>query len=655
MKIFRKIPLPGKLLLLVFFPMVLIVILTLRVYQDNNERVALIRSYLDHINLFADLSSTATHLQIENRRAYVYALKEDSASLLSAKQVREGTDSILKRLDSYDDINVKNFRRYTFLDSLPAWRRMVDDSTDLNPDVVSHFYTTSIFRVKTITQSASVNNPLVDTVFEDLTSARILNDIFMYLGVLRVNFYKSLFAKENNLMMLYGLRGSYDVLGSYEKELLEKANPDLLEKYMDWRYQPHVTGTLNYLDTVFARFSFDTSMNAEDWWEMSERSNDELRILQQGILDRARVKMEERYDKEIRKRDTGLFIMLLSLVAVLAYMFYTSRVLNSQLRFLDQAAQKISAGEEAETLSIKPRDVIGRLARSIEKIDTNNKELAYAATRIGKGDFDIEIKPRGEKDSLGIAIAAMKDDLEAYIAEIREHEKRKDDFIVMASHELKTPITSIKGYVQLLFALFNEYQRTRELPSEESVSSSLGVIDKQIKKLTRLLSELLDLSRLERGKLELQLNEFNLNEVVKETIDEVRQTASNREIIVEESGTARVMGDRNRIEQVMLNLLTNALKYSEAPDPVNVRIDATDKEVRVTVRDKGIGINEAEQQKIFERFYRVAGKSEQTYPGFGVGLYIAREIITRHGGQITVKSEKGRGSEFQFVLTRIQD
>jgi len=343
-------------------------------------------------------------------------------------------------------------------------------------------------------------------------------------------------------------------------------------------------------------------------------------------------------------------VMIIGLVAVLAFMFYTSSVVNAQLKELDAAAQKIAVGEDVSRFRQKTEDVIGRLARSIEKINLNNKGLAKAATKIGKGDFNIDIRPRGEKDALGIAIVAMKEDLRAYIAEIREHERRKDDFIVMASHELKTPITSIKGYVQLLFALFHEYQKTKELPSEEAVSSSLGVIEKQINKLTRLLSELLDLSRIERGKLELDEKEFNLNELVAETIDEIRQTAPARVIEFRDGPSANIVGDRDRIGQVMTNLLSNALKYSSEPDPVTVELSKDGDFTSVRVSDRGIGISEAEQQKIFERFYRVEGKSEQTYPGFGIGLYIAHEIVTRHGGTLCVESEKGVGSVFEFRL-----
>jgi signal transduction histidine kinase len=652
-RFFRKIPLPGKLFLLVLFPMALIVLLTLRVYNHNNEKVHLIRSYLEHIRLFSDLSATATQLQIENRRSFLYALKRDSSLHEDVISIRPVTDSLLRRLDGHDSYTIWNFRNYTFLDRLDSMRIRIDTDSTPVPDQISHYYTTSIFRLKSLIPGAAINNDLIDSVYEDLASARMLNDMFMYLGIIRLNFYSTLFRGQNNIPMLYGLRGPYEVMKSYEKELLTKSNPGVVDAYEGWRARREVNESMRFIDSVFAHFSFDIPQNAERWWVQSGAMNDQLRSIQDTILKKSLDQMQRQYGEAVRKRDVGLFVMIIALVAVLGYMFYTSRVVNSQLSSLDAAAQRIAVGEEADILPDKPSDVIGRLATSIEKIDSSNKQLAFAAAQIGRGNFDIEIRPRGDRDVLGMAVADMKDDLEEYIAEIREHERRKDDFIVMASHELKTPITSIKGYVQLLFALYHEYRRTKELPSEEAVSSSLSTIEKQINKLTRLLSELLDLSRIERGKLELEKKRFDLNELVRETIDEVRHTAPGREIILNDGNMAEVFGDRDRLGQVMLNLLTNALKYSRPPHPVIVGIDTDGKEVTVCVADQGIGIPAAEQQKIFERFYRVQGKSEQTYPGFGVGLYIAAEIVQRHGGKMNVKSEPGRGSEFSFTLEKL--
>jgi Signal transduction histidine kinase len=179
---------------------------------------------------------------------------------------------------------------------------------------------------------------------------------------------------------------------------------------------------------------------------------------------------------------------------------------------------------------------------------------------------------------------------------------------------------------------------------------SLSTIDKQIVKLNRLMSELLDLSRIDTGKLELNMQNFNLNHLVAETVEDVQQTTKHQ-IHIQNNADCRVFGDKDRIAQAMLNILTNAIKYSPNMNSIDVNIfQPGENAVSVSVSDYGIGIEKKDQEKIFERFYRVEGKSEQTYPGFGIGLFIASEIIQRHNGTIKVESKKGEGSTFILTL-----
>lgn len=238
------------------------------------------------------------------------------------------------------------------------------------------------------------------------------------------------------------------------------------------------------------------------------------------------------------------------------------------------------------------------------------------------------------------------------IHEMKVHEQRKDEFIRMASHELKTPVTSIKGHVQLLLNVYKNYSQTKEKFPPAAIETSLTTIDKQIIKLNRLMSELLDLSRIDTGKLDLNMQNFNINSLIAETVQDIQQTTKHH-IVIQNNVDCRVFGDKDRIAQVMLNILTNAIKYSPKMNSIEVNVfQPTDREVAVSVTDYGIGIEKKDHEKIFERFYRVEGKSEQTYPGFGIGLFIASEIIQRHNGTITVESKKGEGSTFTFTLPR---
>lgn len=230
------------------------------------------------------------------------------------------------------------------------------------------------------------------------------------------------------------------------------------------------------------------------------------------------------------------------------------------------------------------------------------------------------------------------------ITEMKEHEQIKNDFIGMASHELKTPITSIKAYIQLLLTIYNKREH------DEFLLKSLGTVNKQINKLTRLITDLLDVSKMESGRLSLNSEEFALHDLIKETIDEVQHTASHHDIVYSPAPNTTVYADRDRIAQVLTNFLTNAIKYSPESDKVDVIVTADDKEVVIGVKDYGIGILPQEQSKIFNRFYRVEGRNEQTFSGFGIGLYVAAEIIKRHNGRVWVVSEKGDGAAFYFSL-----
>ena len=232
---------------------------------------------------------------------------------------------------------------------------------------------------------------------------------------------------------------------------------------------------------------------------------------------------------------------------------------------------------------------------------------------------------------------------------------QKNNFIAMASHELKTPITSIKGYVQLLLTAFdNQKEENKNLPPL-LVRSSLISVDKQITRLTRLISELLDLSNIETGTLKLRKDKFSLNELAIETVEDILYTNTSHKINLLHNDECYVHADKDRIGQVMINFLTNAIKYSPDSGKIDVRIHRTaNGEVAFSVKDYGIGIEKDEQKKIFERFYRAKGREEQTYPGFGIGLFIAHEFVMKHGGQMMVESDKGKGSVFTFTLPIVQ-
>lgn len=229
------------------------------------------------------------------------------------------------------------------------------------------------------------------------------------------------------------------------------------------------------------------------------------------------------------------------------------------------------------------------------------------------------------------------------ITDRKELERRKDEFISMASHELKTPVTTVKLYAEILR---NEFREKKNL-------EHLGYVDNmisQIDSLTRLINELLDISKIQAGKLEMHKEIFILEELIKETVDRVKLLNKTHEIEFQSNERTTVFGDRHKIGQVIINLLTNAIRYSPDNPKIEVKTLSKDNTVTVFVKDHGIGIRKDEQNKIFDRFYQIRDRQEKPFAGLGIGLYISSEIIKKHRGTISVDSTYKKGSTFYFTL-----
>jgi two-component system CheB/CheR fusion protein len=218
--------------------------------------------------------------------------------------------------------------------------------------------------------------------------------------------------------------------------------------------------------------------------------------------------------------------------------------------------------------------------------------------------------------------------------------ERKDEFIGVASHELKTPLTSLKGYLQLMGIQEN-------LPV--TVKSYISKANISLTKLQRLVDELLDVSRIKAGKLEFSKHIFNLTELVNQCVENSSIMYPLYTIKKEFEENIMVMGNEERIEQVFMNLINNAVKYSPESRNIIVCTEKDGTSAIVSVTDFGVGMSEQEQKFVFERFYRVNGSNFLT-PGLGMGLYIASEIIKEHQGEIRVKSKLNKGSTFSFSL-----
>lgn len=246
-------------------------------------------------------------------------------------------------------------------------------------------------------------------------------------------------------------------------------------------------------------------------------------------------------------------------------------------------------------------------------------------------------------------INTITEDQNKEIDFLKERENYRREFLGNISHELKTPLFSVQGYLLTLIEGGLEDEKIRD--------KYLNRINKSVDRLIYMVSDLDMITELERGKLQLNQSAFNITALVQEVIDLLEIKAENKNIelsIVQPVlSNVRVKGDLEKIQQVLINLIANAINYSENGSKVSLKISEEDNQIRIDVKDKGVGMKESDLERIFERFYRVEKSRNRNQGGTGLGLAIVKHILEAHNQKITVKSKLGKGSTFSFYLDKL--
>ena len=629
-------------------PVIFLIYLSYQLYKEKVQKVNLIGDYIERIHQSASINTLMNELQTERRYSYQYALtKEGHNKIISQRRI---TDSIVQHLQKSSDPSIKGFINYTFLNNISNVRTGLDTSQNYSADAIMQYYSTVIFRLNTLNSTTPASNIYLNAVYQDMNSQKTLSEMITYLGMIRTNIYNVLYTRKYMVETLMSSIGTHEVYKTYETELLLKASPQVIKLYNDQRSHTALKPTMDYIDKLFKAFNFDSTFNAEDWWSVSTGGINVLRKIQMDLWRSVETRINRIYEREKFAKNRTLIFLIITILFVAGFVTYNISVITRMLSELKNAALKIALGGTGLQIKNIPNDVMGSLAHSILEIDKNNKRLANAADSIGKGNFDVAIKPRSRDDLLGNSIERMKEDLHEFTLqkdrvqkETLELMSRKDDFISAVSHELKTPVTSLKVYTQIL-----HMESIQEGDSKKE--NMLGRMDAQVNKLSSLIDDLLDTSKLQSGQLKYTKQNFRLSELVKEIVGETIKKARIQQIHIETDTPLEVYADRERIGQVLSSLLTNAIKYCDNCEEITVKVEKHDEKAICSVRDLGIGIAKDQQDKIFERFYRGSGKNLHTYPGLGLGLYFSKEIIEKHNEKIWVESEEGKGSVFYFSL-----
>jgi signal transduction histidine kinase len=329
-----------------------------------------------------------------------------------------------------------------------------------------------------------------------------------------------------------------------------------------------------------------------------------------------------------------LFLAVLMVEAVgLTLTFVTTRALSRGLAKTTEAAARIGAGDFSVSLPIRSRDELGLLAQSVNQM----RDLLERSYR----DLEARVAARtSELEAMAKENARLYEQANAAV-------KMRDEFFSIASHELKTPLTGLNLHLQLLLRQVSDSAKPVE-PAK--ILQQLESCLRQSRRLALLSEELMDLTRIRLGKFEIKPASCDLTAVVRDVALLLGAEAARADTPMEIHAPAPVQGsfDATRIGQVVTNLISNAIKYGRAK-PIEVQVSRQGSLALIEVRDQGVGIPPEHLDRVFDRFERV-DEAHAKASGLGLGLYIARQIVEKHGGKISVQSTLGSGSVFRCEL-----
>jgi signal transduction histidine kinase len=658
-RFFRNLPFAGKLLIIGFIPFIFLIYLIIQVYHEKNEKLTVLNHYIDRVHQSATRSALIGALQEERKLSFDYALGKTGYN--DVKNIRPVTDSLLAAVDKSNDPAVEKFREYTSIDRLVQTRNHIDSNKE-DPNLIMHNYSNTIFRLNTL--NTIPDNIYLRPVYKDMVAQKLLTEMSTYLGIIRSNIYNVLVTRKYIVETLIGTLGTYDVYRSYEKEFLLKSSPEAIKAYQDAKKNPDLKTTNQYIDSVFKNFGFDSSLTADQWWQISNEGIGRITGLQNTIWNRIETKVQSIYKDEQRARDTTLFFFVLILNIFIVLMIYTVAVTTRMLRDLKIAAEKIAKGSTQVKVKQESNDVIGNLADCIAEIAQSNNELAEAAKAIGNGNFNVQVKPRSNDDVLANSIIQMKEALRLYSEKMEALVKQRTEalessnrdlqrFAHVVSHDLKEPLRKISMFSERLIM-----DESNTLSADSK--NYLVKIGQSAIRMSNMIDGILAYYSVHAVHESFEISDLK---AIAENIK------SDLELLIEQKSATITIGNLPQVEgipvllnQLFYNLINNSLKFSREEVPPHISIDcrkkngeksftANDVFYEITVKDNGIGFEADSTEKIFGIFSRL--HPQTMYEGTGLGLALCKRIVEFHNGKIWAESN-GEGAVFKILLPQKQ-
>ncbi|RFS18988.1 response regulator [Chitinophaga silvatica] len=412
-KFFMQLPLPRKLMLIAVIPLLCLLYFGFTVFSRQNEDIKTIDRLSQRVANATAIMKVADEIHAERRSSVNYVLQTGSLNDLLTQRAKTdlAIDAVKGRLIASDN----RFFQYSLLNTLQKKRKEIDNKIMPQREVLD-YYSNLIFRLNELANINTPDLPMMSTIQQDMSAQYLLAQMTAYQGMIRMDIYYFMLKKEVWPEDFSRIENNYDMVNSFRAEFLDKGSPQLVKDFQKLEASNEYRITSDFIKSTIQTRKIDTLFNADSWWDISSQSVDQVKQLQRAIMDKV-----GKDAKVISKRENDIktqYIVALVIIVVLVVVFLsiTIKSITDSLELLRSSAVNISRGLTGTVpiININTKDAIGSLARSFETIEQTNQDLADAADNIGKGNFNIDIKPRSSEDVLGNAIVKMAADLKVF-------------------------------------------------------------------------------------------------------------------------------------------------------------------------------------------------------------------------------------------------
>lgn len=410
-KFFMQLPLPRKLMLIAVIPLVCLVFFATALFNKQSADIDTIDKLVQKITTATTIMKVADEIHMERRNSVNYVLQTGTLNDLLTQRAKTdlAIDAVKGRLLASDS----RFFQYSLLNTLPRKRKDIDDKSMPQREVLD-YYSNLIFRLNDLANTNTPDIPALKGLQQDMNAQYLMAQLAAYQGMIRMDIYYFMLRKEVWPEDFARIENNADMLSALRAELIDKASPDVSNAFQKLETSNEMAITNDFIRSTITSRKIDTLFNADSWWENSSLAVDQLKQLQRSVMDKI-----GRDAKAVSKKENDLktrYLMALVGIVILVVVFvsFTIKGITDSLEMLRTAAVKLAKGVAGDTPDIQTKDAIGSLARSFNAIDQTSQELAVAADSIGKGNFNIDVKPRSEGDLLGHAIVQMAIDLKSF-------------------------------------------------------------------------------------------------------------------------------------------------------------------------------------------------------------------------------------------------